>query len=262
MSQLVGVARHEFRMSIRRPGFWISYILLFLFYFTVILNSTVDDNIIAPHISPDQIWSEAGHTVFMFNIFLPLLAGILAADRMQRDLHTGVRELQRSAPLSMPVYILAKYLGVLLSVLTPMFLMVTVTGIVTVAEGTAPLSFLWSLLLAFLSISVPSHAFVVAFSLACPLIMPLRVYQVLFTGYWFWGNLLSPQVFPTISDTVLNAVGQYQLQGFFGMYLDASNMETHFTAPDAVVNLIVLTVCIASALFALERYLRWQARRA
>jgi hypothetical protein len=199
----------------------------------------------------------------MFNIFLPLLAGILAADRMQRDPQTGLRELQCSTPLSIPTYVLAKYFGVLLSVLTPMFLLVSVTGIVLIAKGLAPLNFLWPLLLAFLSIAVPSHAFVVAFSLACPLVMPLRVYQVLFTGYWFWGNMLSPKAFPTISDTVLNAVGQYPLQGFFGMHFDSTYKVTEgFTAPEAVINLIVLMICIVMVLFALNVYLRWQARRA
>ena len=214
-------------------------------------------------IPPEQIWSEAGHFVFMFNIFMPLLAGILSADRMQRDLRTGVRELQRSAPFSTPVYILAKYLGVLASVLTPMFILVLVVSTLSIIRGLAPVRFLWPSLLAFLSIAVPAHAFVIAFSLACPLIMPLRVYQVLFTGYWFWGNLLSPKAFPTISDTVLNAVGQYPLQAYFGMFTDSTQAATTgFTRPEAVLNLIVLMACIAVALFATDRYLRWQARRA
>ncbi len=260
MSQFFGVTRHEFSMSIRRPGFWIAYTLLCLFYVISILAPSMNgtDDIIAP----DRIWPEAGHTVFLFNIFLPLLGGILAADRMQRDFQTGVHELQQSTPLSTPVYVLAKYVGVLLSILTPMFLLVFMTGIVEVAKGLAPLSFLWPLLLAFLSIAVPSHAFVVAFSLACPLVMPLRVYQVLFTGYWFWGNLLSPQAFPTISDSVLNAVGQYPLQAFFGMYFDSTDgVDVGFTAPEAVINLLVLMVCIAIALLTANFYLRWQARR-
>lgn len=259
MSQFSGVTRHEFSMSIRRPGFWIAYTLLGLFYVVASVTPTVGKEEI---LRPEQIWPEAGHVVFMYNIFLPLLAGILAADRMQRDIHTGVRELQQSTPLSISMYILAKYLGVLLSVLLPVFIIVFMIGTLVVIRGIAPLSFLGPLSLAFLTIAVPSHAFVVAFSLACPLVMPLRVYQVLFTGYWFWGNLLSPQAFPTISDTVLNAVGQYQLQGFFGMYFDASNMETHFTASEAAINLIVLMACIAAALYILDRYLRWQARRA
>jgi hypothetical protein len=175
----------------------------------------------------------------------------------------GMRELQRSTPLSSSTYILAKYLGVLGSVLLPIFLLVLFNGVALVAMGLAPLSLLWPLLLAFLSIAVPSHAFVVAFSLACPLIMPLRVYQVLFTGYWFWGNLLSPKAFPTISDTVLNAVGQYPLQAFFDMHLDSTHpVEAGFTPPEAILNLLVLIACITLALFTLDQYLRWKTRRA
>jgi ABC-type transport system involved in multi-copper enzyme maturation permease subunit len=261
MNKFLQITRYEFQMSIRRPGFWIAYTLLILFYFVSILTPSVNgwDEVI----QPNQIWPEAGHTVFMFNIFLPLLAGILSADRMERDVRCGVRELQRSSPLSNPVYILGKYMGILASVLLPMFLLVAATGILMVVKGFAPPEFLWPLFLAFLSISVPSHAFVVAFSLACPLVIPLRVYQVLFTGYWFWGNLLSPKAFPTISDTVLNAVGQYPLQAFFEMYLDSTHgVEQGFTPPQAVLNLLVLLACIAIALFILNRYLSWQEHRA
>ena len=261
MTQLFGVVRHEFRMSIRRPGYWIAYLLLTLFYIASILTPSIFEE--EAIVQPDLVWAEAGHTVFMFNIFLPLLAGILSADRMQRDTRTGVRELQRSAPLSIPAYILSKYLGVLASVLLPMFLLVLATGLALAAKGTAPISILWPLLLAFLSIAVPSHAFVVAFSLACPLVMPLRVYQVLFTGYWFWGNLLSPKAFPTISDTVLNAVGQYPLQAFFNVVVDSTyKVEMGFTPLQAAVNLTVLLGCILAALFTLDRYLRWRESRA
>jgi ABC-2 type transport system permease protein len=261
VSQFLGVTRHEFRMSMRRPGFWVAYLLLTLFYIVSILLPSANraDDIIRL----DQIWPQAGQTVFMLNIFLPLLAGILSADRMQRDFRGGLRELQRSAPLSVPVYVLAKYLGVLVSVLTPMFLLLAVSGLLVVVQGLAPLAFLWPLLLAFFSIAVPAHAFVVAFSLACPLVMPLRVYQVLFTGYWFWGNLINPKAFPTISDTVLNAVGQYPLQAFFNMSLDSTHpADVGYTPLDAVLNLIVLLGCITLVLFALDRYLRWQEHRA
>jgi hypothetical protein len=143
-----------------------------------------------------------------------------------------------------------------------MFILVLMVGTALVAKGLAPFNFLGTLLLAFLSIAVPSHAFVVAFSLACPLVMPLRVYQVLFTGYWFWGNMLSPKAFPTISDTVLNAMGQYPVQAFFGVFTDSTHkVEGGFTPPEAVLNLFVLFACIAIALFAVNQYLRWQERR-
>ncbi len=261
MSRFLGLVGHEFDMSARRPGFWIAYMLLGAFY--IVANLTPSTNAAEDIIQPDQIWPQAGHLVFMFNIFLPLLAGILAADRTPRDVSTGVRELQRSAPLTVRAYVLAKYVGVLLSVLLPVLLLVLLTGTLIVLRGLAPLRFLWPLALAFLTIAVPSHAFVVAFSLAVPSVLPLRIYQVLFTGYWFWGNLLSPLAFPTVSDTVLNAAGQYPLQAFFHMYIDSTHkVNDGFTPPQAVLNLVVLALCSSAALLCLDLYLRWQERRA
>jgi ABC-2 type transport system permease protein len=255
MSRLIGLARHEFAMSVRRPGFWIAYGLMALFFaFSILMPSA---NPAADIVSPDRIWPDAGDLVFRFNIFFPLLAGILAADRMWRDFQNGVRELQRSSPLPRTEYILGKYLGVLLSVLVPLFLLVAASGAWIVLRGQAPAAIFGPLLLAFLLIGVPAHAFVVAFSLACPLILPLRVYQVLFTGYWFWGNLLSPQAFPTISDTVLNAVGQYSLQAFFGVLTNSSpGLVAGFTPAQAALNLLVLAACIGAVFLVLNQYLR------
>ncbi len=145
-----------------------------------------------------------------------------------------------------------------------MFITVLLMGVISTAAGLVPVQMLWPLLLAFLSIAVPSHAFVVAFSLACPLIMPLRVYQVLFTGYWFWGNMLSPQAFPTISDTLLNAVGQYPLQAFFNVVTDSTHAveADAFTRAEAWLNLLVLAVCAALALIVTGMYLNRKARKA
>ncbi len=260
-SRFLGISRHEFAMSIRRPGFWIAYSLLFIFYLITAITPATDGS--TEVLGASQLWPEAGHTVFMFNIFLPLLAGILIADRMWRDFHLGIRELQRSTPFSISSYILAKYLGNLIAVLLPMLLIILGVGVSIIARGLAPMEFMWPLLVAFLTIAVPAHIFVVAFSLVCPLVMPLRVYQVLFTGYWFWGNLLSPKAFPTISDTPLNAVGQYPLQAYFGVLVDSTHsVEAGFTAGGAALNLAVLLACVALALFAADRYLNIQERRA
>lgn len=261
MSQFFGVVRHEFIMSIRRPGFWISYLLLAVFYGVTMFAPSPGGP--EPAMTPQQIWPQAGHMVFMLNIFVPLLAGILSADRLQRDFRVGMRELQRSAPISIPAYVLAKYFGVLASVLVPIACMVALASVLAVATGAAPVSFLWPVFLAFVTIVIPAHAFVVAFSLACPLVMPLRIYQVLFTGYWFWGNMLSPKAFPTISETVLNAIGQYPLQAYFGVYSDSTQQVTiGHTIFEAALNHVVLAGCIAVALFVLIRFIRHQEQTA
>ncbi len=261
MSQFFAIMRHEMNMSIRRPSLWIGYSLLIAFYIVTSLMPSVSDA--TGPINPDLLWAEAGLNVFMFNIFFPLLAGILSADRLQRDFRGGVRELQRSTPLSLPTYILAKYLGVLVSVLIPIFTMVVVNLALLIARGLAPVEILLPSLAAFVLIVLPSHAFVVAFSLACPLVIPLRVYQVLFTGYWFWGNLLTPKAFPTISHTLLNAIGQIPLQVVFGEFQGSTHpQDTGFTPLDAVLNPLILAACIAAALFVLLRYIQRQEARA
>ncbi len=261
MRQFFSIVRHEFGMYVRRPGYWIAYILLSGFYIFSIFAESADpaENVILP----SEIWFEAGNMVFMLNVFMPLLAGILTADRMKRDFTGGIRELQTSSPFSLPKYILSKFLASFAGVLMPIFILTLGAGSVMVIRKVAPVEFLGVLMLAFLSIVVPTHAFVTAFSLVCPLVMPLRVYQVLFTGYWFWGNLLSPKAFPTISDTVLNAVGQYPLQAFFKVTWDSThNVEIGHTVPEAVINLAVLLVLITLALLAANYYLRLQTKRA
>lgn len=258
MSQFLGLVRYEFTMSIRRKGLWIAYSLVFLFFGAgmVVSSSTRPTGI-----SEQLIWHEAGETVFLFNMLMPLVGGILAADRMQRDARLGVRELQTSTPLSHLSYILGKYAGVLLSLLLPMFLWVLGVGLFTIAfEQISPV-FMGAIVVAFLSITVPAFAFVTAFSLACPLIMPLRVYQILFTGYWFWGNFLNDQAFPTVSGTLLNASGRYALQGFFHGLISQTK-EAPNTSLEAWLNLLVLGLCAAAALFVLNYYLAWQAKRA
>jgi ABC-2 type transport system permease protein len=142
-----------------------------------------------------------------------------------------------------------------------MFLCVVALGIFAAITGQASPVLIGGILIAFLSIAVPSFAFVVAFSLACPLIMPVRVYQILFTGYWFWGNFLSATVFPTVRDTLLNASGIYALQGFFRGTISQTD-EALYTPLEAWLNILVMILCAAIVLFTLDRYFAWQAKRA
>lgn len=259
MAQFLNVARYELNMSIRRMGLWIAYLIVFAF-FTVSLFAPSPSGP-TDIFSSNPPWQEAGEIVYLFNMLMPLIAGILAADRMQRDVRLGLRELQTSAPIGRPTYILGKYLGVLLSELAPMFLWVVAIGVFATVTGQASPVIIGGILVAFLSIAVPSFAFVVAFSLACPLIMPVRVYQILFTGYWFWGNFLNAKVFPTVSDTLLNASGIYASQGFFRGTVSQTDEVLH-TPLEAWLNIVVLGLCAGIVLFTLDRYFAWQARRA
>jgi hypothetical protein len=106
-------------------------------------------------------------------------------------------------------------------------------------------------------VNLPPLAFVAAFSIACPAVLPVRVYQVLFTGYWFWGNFLNPKALPTISDTVLVASGLPQATAFFNAPFGRPATSTY-----AVLNLLTLAACAATALASVVAYQRRQDRLA
>jgi len=147
--------------------------------------------------------------------------------------------------------VLGKYAGALLAVLTPAFLLIMAGAALFVAQG-LPLSFL--------GINAPAYVFVGAFALALPEVLPVRVFQVLYTGYWFWGNFLTPTVLPTLNGTLLTPKGDFVAGALF--HVNAFMYVEPYTLLSAVASLLVLTGCAAAALFAAERYLTWQARRA
>lgn len=250
MSQFFGIARKEFGMSTRRVGFWIAFCVVYLFYASLLIVGTAG---LAPgSIGEGSIWPDAAHEAFKLNLFIPLLCGILSADRMSRDYRLGVNELQESAPISRGKAIMAKYFGVLFSLLLACLIGVLIDGSAYVAAGQAGWNFLGYLMVCSLAMNIPAVVFVTAFSLVCPMIMPVRVYQVLFTGYWFWGNFLSPQVFPTISGTILNASGTFALSGFFGGLVDPT---ITYTPMQAVLNIAAILALTTAALYALYRLL-------
>lgn len=248
---LLGVIRYEYRMMIDRRGPWLAYALVFVFHSLTLIRTGNSAYSPFSGIGP---WKAAGEILYVLNLFTPLIGGIAAADRLIRDRQLGVRELQRSAPLKPVTILLGKYVGVLAGALTPNLIFILALGVWTVLTGVQSPAFLPAALVAFLAITCPAYAFVIAFSLACPLLMPIRVYQVLFTGYWFWGNYLPPKVFPTLNGTLLTPAGVFVLHGFFGGRVGVVEGNAYSTgAWAAIANLVVLAAAVFIALAAAGR---------
>ena len=257
MTGWIGVFRYEFRMSLRRKAMWAVFGLMCLVNFILILGDA--EQSIPAEYGISGWWKDAAVLAFQLNLFLPVVGGILASDRMRRDWDLNVSELLHSTPLGRRDYILGKYLGTLLALLLPVLLLGSAMASAYIALG-APGYFLPMLAVAFLAINVPAYAFLTVFSLACPLIMPLRVYQVLFTGYWFWGNFLNPEAVPTLAGTLLTPCGRFAMEGIFGG--DVTGWGPEHTGTEALANWAVLGLCIAAVLIVLDRYLAWRERRA
>jgi ABC-2 type transport system permease protein len=260
LTDFLGVLGYEYRMSTRRWSLWITYGILIALYVT---STLMPPDMAARPPLENEVLPYAGSNAFMLNLFMPVIGGILIADRLVRDQKLGMDELLRSTSLRRWVYLTGKYAGALASITTPVLLCSLLMGVSAVMAG-APLSIIPAQLLSFLGVNLPAYAFITAFSLACPLVMPLRVYQVLFTGYWFWGNYLSPKVMPTFNGTYLVANGEFVLTAFFGGFYGFGGPDTAPlpSALSAFINLGALAACAALALVAAERILALRARKA
>src|SRR6266446_6327569 len=171
----VGALRYEFRMQIRRRSVWITFIALGLFF--IVFHQPWYRSITTPAGDALVYWTGEVQS------FLAIAVGILLADRLPRDRRTKVEEVLDTLPGAPGARAFGKYLG--------------------------------STLATFAAIVLPGILFIGAFSIGCPAILWVPLYQFLFVGYWFWGNLLPNFGIPTLSETILTPVGGYMCTGFF-----------------------------------------------
>lgn len=258
MKKFLGVFRYEYKMSIHRVGVWIIVLFFTALYIYMAIDSGQETYMNLT--SLEELLSQAGQIVFSFNLFFPVLAGIVAADRAVRDRTLGVRELLLATGIPDLSYVLGKYLGVVLSLITFAAAVTIPMSLFVVIYYQLSAVFILYVLWATLLIIGPALLFVTAFSLVCPLIMPTRLYQILFTGYWYWGNFLSSNVMFTISNTLLNASGRYALIGIFGMKMADTWPDTHVS--DALLNIIILIAYAGLALAGMLLVLRCSEQKA
>ncbi len=249
MKYLYGVIRYEYKMSIKRIGLLVIFALFALFF--VLTTFISREDFIAGAAMDGALWPTAAN-VMIINLFVPVVCGILASDRIVRDEKLYMRELLRTTILSNKQYVWGKYLGVTLSEVTCILVITFSLGLSLFFIG-LPFEIIPMCLLISLAVNVPAVVFVNAFSLMCPSWMPVRIYQILFTGYWYWGNYLNAEKFFSISDTILNVAGFYPLEAYWGITYGAPR---GYTPVDALLNLLVIIVLAATALFVEERIIR------
>ena len=249
MKNTINLIKYEFRMSINRPGLWIGFGLVFLLYASKIYSegSSAD-------ISDLEIWQMAGRIASNLNLFMPVIGGILAADRISRDFSLGVHELQQSTNLKRWNYILGKYFGVLFSYIAVQFLIFELLAMIKIIMGVPAIIALYTIA-AFLFITVPAFIFITIFSLTLPLLLNVRTYQIFFTGYWIWGNYLDPSVIPSISDSILNACGKYATEVIFKITI-GRKLPIAPTYADLFLNWGVLLVFIIGVFILLDRIIK------
>lgn len=249
-----GALCYEFLMQIRRPALWLTFL-----GFALLITRSVMDQLDGPlfttmHLSALQL---AASLTLLSNWLAPLGVGIFLADRLPRDRRTRVEELLNTLPGTLRMRVLSKYLGAMLASLIPAFLLYLLPlGFAVWLTGNFQLIPL--ALLCYVVIVLPGMFFVAAFSVACPAVIWVPLYQFLFFGYWFWGNLLSPHAgLPTLSGTILTPIGSMISAGFFGIPFG-------YGSPPAIVgatSIVALLGLAILALVALYHLLKWEQIR-
>ena len=194
------------------------------------------------------------------NTILPIGVGIMLADRLPRDRRVKVDELFSSMPGALSSRLSGKYLGSMVASLVPVLAIYGIGLGVIFYQTQNPTMVLYALE-AFAAIVLPGILFISAFSIACPAIMWVPLYQFLFVGYWFWGNWLSSrQGIPTLSDTILTPIGSYMSAGFFGVYT-GQVYYVQVTALQGVESILLLLGITILVMFALWQLLKWHQAR-
>ena len=242
MSALFGVFRYEFLMGAQRRPVWLATVLISLPAITALSPTAV---------ASASVWTSAAIAALMLNMLGPVVAGIAISDRLVRDQTLGVGDLLRTTPLARQTYVLGKYFGAVAGALAPILAISLLMAATFVVLGAAPALFA-AQLAAFACINVPTYLFIGAFSLACPTLLPLRVYQVLFTGYWFWANYLSARVVPTLAGTIFTPYGIYAASGIVGS-ADRINWWPVYSLGEGLANVGLLLSLSAVAIAALDR---------
>ncbi|HET8905968.1 MAG TPA: hypothetical protein VFN11_03285 [Ktedonobacterales bacterium] len=264
LSVLGGTFRAEFLMQIRRVSVWIAVGLLGLIIFALWYGIASDS--LYPHysaerhtlIQPSQSDAILGWAQLLA-MFLPLGVGLLLADRLARDRKLHVDEILDTLPGSLGARLAGKWLGSALATFVPIVLIYTavVVYIVTQAPG---LSGFRLAAAAFMTVLLPGMVFVTGFSVAFPAVLKVPVYQFLFTGYWFWANLMSPKIgIPSIVGTMLNAAGPWAQEGIFNFQW--SFLRLHATPAQGYLSIALLSGLGILAVVSVWVYLRWQAAR-
>jgi ABC-2 type transport system permease protein len=254
-AQFLGICTYEFWMQVRRPSLWVFFGLMTIYAYFVVGGGTRFYPNLKLELTTHSLAFTIADIVGNGELLLPLCVGCLLADRLVRDRRVKVAELFQTMDVSLQIRLWGKYFGTLIATALPLFLVLSLF-MLYIYIASQSLLVIPLFLGIFLIIALPGLLFVAAFSLACPMVMPVPFYQFLFAGYWLWGNLfLKQKVLPTPSRTILTPSGSLIANGFFG-----TNTELLGTTPvfAAIASMIVLVVIAIGTMIILERFLKWQ----
>jgi ABC-2 type transport system permease protein len=200
--------RYEFRMQIRKRSVWIVPAL------TVVLFLLIGGSLLRDLFDPAERPPEARTAVVGLAVqihgLLSIGFGCLLADRLIRDDRLRVAPILDATPSRPAARLLGKYLGAAAATAVPILVAYFGFTVAYALNTGAPEALAWALAAVGL-VFLPGLLFVAAFALAVPLVMPAPLFRVIFVGYWLWGNIVTPDMMPTLARTLVHPLGGYPL---------------------------------------------------
>jgi hypothetical protein len=253
---LWGVIRYEYKMQVRRRSLWIVFAGIALIMLAALPGELINSG---PRMGGLTLLQLVATATFDISWLPVIVMGVFLADRFPRDRSHRVDELFESAVGTLNTRLAGKYLGCLLGTLLPAFLCycfaMCVLAFIEHTLLVLPLS-----LVTYITIVVPGVCFVTAFTLACTSLMWVPLYQFLFIGYWFWGNMLAPRTgLPTLSTTILTPRGSFIAAGLFSV--PPVNGTPTATPLMGIASLLLLLLIPLLVMLLFYRFLRWEQLR-
>jgi ABC-2 type transport system permease protein len=234
---------YEFRMQLRRPALWVTLVLLMALLVTGTAATGWED----PAVPGIQVLASAAVTL---SLLLTMGAGCLIANRLPRDRSTGMSRLLEALPAGPGALLTGKWLGATLATAVPMLLLYLGVAVLAAVQRGEP-GMLLAAVPAFVVVLLPGLLFVGAFSIACPVVLWVPLYQFLFVCYWLWGNAMNPELLPTLSNTWLTPAGSTIASGLFdapALYVRGAAVWEAFASIALLLAMAVLALAAGTAL--------------
>jgi ABC-2 type transport system permease protein len=252
MTGLAATARYELRMQLRKPAIWIATVLPFALYalFAVLGNDSTGLQRYRYTTSP-KVWMV--DALGWFTPVLPMIFGIVLADRLVRDRRLRVAELLDTTPANPSARLVGKYLGACAATAVPVALLYLVVAVAFTVWRDQPAAFWWGLA-TFTVIVVPLLLLAGSLSFLGPQLMPTPLFRVLIVAFFFWAAATEVESeFPSFAGTVFSLTMDYPL----GVFFDSPNATTgpagaalDFLRPQPTTATAVLAVAVMLALAA------------
>ncbi|GIE99632.1 hypothetical protein [Paractinoplanes rishiriensis] len=215
MTEFGASLRYEFGMQIRKRSVWIVPALTLVLF--VLIGGSLLRDLFDPREAPPEAKTAVLGLALQIHALLAIGFGCLLADRMIRDDRLRVAPILDATPARPGARLLGKYLGASAATAIPVLLVYFGFATAYAVHTSRPGALGWALA-ATAVVIVPGLLFVAAFALVVPLTMPAPLFRVLFVGYWLWGNIVIPDMMPTLARSLIHPLGGYPLTGLFGFH--------------------------------------------